>query len=238
MKRIVVVITLLSLFSCSDKEVLLPQEEVSVMREIVDHSPIYMFFKTESNQYNKKKTDTIIEVNRKNSISSTNWVFNIDKRLPLKLVIPELIVLQNKKKKSSHAKEGTMNVFTYSDSVSKNLAFLPFTDVKFEYRNQLQDTLSSEIVEKTNHSQKLNIYFKKDNSIVVDGNEVSRNEFIDFVKKQTTTTVGPGKAIVVCLHFDDRLTYKQYLHNKILVWRINSDKVQLSSTELILKHRK
>ena len=88
MKKIVAIVVLLGLFSCSEKEVQLPQAEVSVLKDIVDHSPIYMFFEIQN------KKDTIIDVNRKNSISSTNWVFNIDKRLPLKLVIPEVIKLQ------------------------------------------------------------------------------------------------------------------------------------------------
>ena len=107
MKRIVILISLLSLFSCEDKPVLLPQVDHTVLSKIEDHSPIYMFFKTEGK-------DTLIDVNRKNSISSTNWVFNIDKRLPLRLVIPELIKLQAKK-----------------DSIQKQLAFIPFTKLNF-----------------------------------------------------------------------------------------------------------
>jgi hypothetical protein len=94
MKKLVAIVALMGLFSCNDEEVLLPQESVSVLKDMTDHSPIYMFFKTEENPDDKEKLDTIIEVNRKNSISSTNWVFNIDKRLPLKLVIPELMELK------------------------------------------------------------------------------------------------------------------------------------------------
>ena len=58
---------------------------------VVDHSPIYVFFRT-------KGKDTLAEVNRKNSIISTNWILNIDKRLPLRLVIPEVMKLQEKKR--------------------------------------------------------------------------------------------------------------------------------------------
>ena len=47
MKRIVILISLLSLFSCEDKPVLLPQVDHTVLSKIEDHSPIYMFFKTE-----------------------------------------------------------------------------------------------------------------------------------------------------------------------------------------------
>jgi hypothetical protein len=45
--------------------------------------PIYIFLE-------QKKKDTLAEVNRKNSIISTNWILNVDKRLPLRLVIPKL----------------------------------------------------------------------------------------------------------------------------------------------------
>lgn len=89
-----------------------------------------MFFKTEKN-------DTIIEVNRSNSISSTNWLFNIDKRLPLKLIIPEIQKLQAKKENSSHKNEDSENYFTYMDNVKKSLAFLPFAKTEFVLENQI-----------------------------------------------------------------------------------------------------
>ena len=84
-----------------------------------------MFFRTKDN-------DTIIEVNRQNTIGTTNWIYNIDKRLPLKLVIPEVIKLQEKKKNSEHKKEGSLDVFSYADSIGKNLAFVPFTEIDFK----------------------------------------------------------------------------------------------------------
>ncbi len=41
----------------------------------------------------------MVLVNRKNSIITTNWVFNTDKRSPLRVVIPEAIKLHDKKRK-------------------------------------------------------------------------------------------------------------------------------------------
>ena len=78
--------------SCGNKEeILLPKSNVTLVANVQDHSPIYIFFRT-------KGKDTLVEVNRKNSIISTNWIFNIDKRLPLRLVIPEVMKLQEKKR--------------------------------------------------------------------------------------------------------------------------------------------
>lgn len=82
---------ILVLFSCGKKEsVLLPKSNRTIVAKVQDYSPIYLFFKTNGN-------DTLVEVNRKNAISSTNWIFHIDKRLPLRLVVPEIIKLQAKK---------------------------------------------------------------------------------------------------------------------------------------------
>ena len=58
MKKIVIIVAVMSLFSCSEKEVLLPQAEVSVLKTVMDHSPIYMFFEIENKNkiyLNKKK---------------------------------------------------------------------------------------------------------------------------------------------------------------------------------------
>ncbi len=117
------------LFSCGNKEtILLPKSNVTLIKEVQDYSPIYLFFKT-------KGKDTLLEVNRKNSISSTNWIFHIDKRLPLRLVMPEIIKLQAKKEGSAHKSETSENYFSYSDSFHKNLAFLSFTKVKYQLTN-------------------------------------------------------------------------------------------------------
>ncbi|MNL17078.1 hypothetical protein D3C87_1381510 [compost metagenome] len=115
------------LFSCEGKkDVLLPKANVSIVKDVQDHSPIYIFFKTEGK-------DTIAEVNRKNSIISTNWIFNIDKRLPLRLVIPEVMKLQEKKRgEKAHKNEKAENYYSYADSIGKNLAFLPFTKVYYK----------------------------------------------------------------------------------------------------------
>ncbi len=56
--------------------------------EVIDVSPVYLFF--------DEVTDSV-EFNRRNMISSTNWLVNIDKRLTLKQVLPHLQYLQEKR---------------------------------------------------------------------------------------------------------------------------------------------
>ena len=89
MKGIVLLVLLFLLSSCQNKEVILPQANETFVADVKDYSPIYFIFKTE-------EKDTLIEVNRSKSISSTNWFFNIDKRLPLRKVILEIKKMQTK----------------------------------------------------------------------------------------------------------------------------------------------
>ncbi|MFY8069998.1 MAG: hypothetical protein ACOVMG_07890 [Flavobacterium sp.] len=159
MKKIVILISLLSLFSCEDKPVLLPQVDHTILAKIEDHSPIYMFFKTE-------KKDTLIDVNRKNSISSTNWIFNIDKRLPLRLVVPEVIKLQAKKEGSAHKSAASENYFSYSDSIQKQLAFIPFTKLTFT-------------LEQPKYG--VNIYFAKNSTVFVNAIEVEKEDLKTYL---------------------------------------------------------
>lgn len=161
MKKIVILISLLSLFSCEDKPVLLPQVDHTILAKIEDHSPIYMFFKTE-------QKDTLIDVNRKNSISSTNWIFNIDKRLPLRLVVPEVIKLQAKKEGSAHKSAASENYFSYSDSIQKQLAFIPFTKLTFT-------------LEQPEYG--VNIYFAKNSTVFVNAMEVKKEDLKTYLSQ-------------------------------------------------------
>jgi hypothetical protein len=123
------------LFSCGKEEtVLLPQSDVTIVKDVQDYSPIYLFFNT-------KGKDTLVEVNRKNSISSTNWIFHIDKRLPLRLVVPAIMKLQAKKEGTAHKSETSKNYFSYSDSVHKNLAFISFSKMKYKLVNPKSDSI-------------------------------------------------------------------------------------------------
>jgi hypothetical protein len=153
--------------SCQDKEVLLSQANETIVSDVKDHSPIYFFFKTEEN-------DTLVEVNRKNSISSTNWLFNIDKRLPLRKVILEIKKLQAKKEGSMHKNETSENYFTYTDTVKKTMAFLPFTKVKFKLEKPDFDV----------------VYFYLDRNDLAHFKEevFSKNELQAYLEKQTTPT--------------------------------------------------
>ncbi|MFN7676058.1 hypothetical protein [Flavobacterium sp.] len=183
MKKIIVALFLISLFSCGKKEIQLPQLNETIVVDVKDHSPIYMFFETNGK-------DTLIDVNRSNSISSTNWLFNIDKRLPLKLVIPEIQKLQVKKEKSSHKKEGSENYFTYMDSKKKTLAFLSFTNVTYTLKN---------------YNNGISVFFTKRNKIFVNNILVDKKDLESYLNNLNNTYQE------IAFGFDKNLSFQDYI---------------------------
>ncbi|HKJ05985.1 MAG TPA: hypothetical protein VJ970_00820, partial [Flavobacteriaceae bacterium] len=119
MKQIFLLALFATIFSCAKKEVKLPVLAEKGIQEVQNHSQVWIFFKVNNN-------DTIANVNSKNTISTTNWLYNIDKRLPLKYFIEEVKKLKVKHHNSVHSKEGMADFFSYSDSVSQKLSFIPF----------------------------------------------------------------------------------------------------------------
>ena len=183
MKKIIVALFLISLFSCGKKEIQLPQLNETKVVDVKDHSPIYMFFETNGK-------DTLIDVNRSNSISSTNWLFNIDKRLPLKLVIPEIQKMQVKKAKSSHKKEGSENYFTYMYSKKKTLAFLSFTNVTYTLKN---------------YNNGISVFFTKRNKIFVNNILVDKKDLESYLNNLNNTYQE------IAFGFDKNLSFQDYI---------------------------
>lgn len=198
MKNIVYFFLVLALVSCSNKEVLLPQVDRTIVATVNDHSPIYMFFET-------KENDTLVDLNRKNSISSTNWIFNIDKRLPLKLVIPEVIKMQAKKSGSMHNNAESQNYFSYSDSIQKKLAFVPFTNVVYK-------------LEKPKSG--INVYFSK-NRILVDSVEFTKEKFEEYIENMTI------EDLYKCnFCFDKNDSYGNYIKNVVFIKNIEIELIK------------
>lgn len=230
MKKYIVLLATLILFSCKQEEVQLPKSNVSVMTEIYDHSPIYMFYREEGE-------DTLAEINAKNRIGSTNWIFNIDKRLPLHAIIPEIYKLQEKKKDGMHKKDGTINVYSYADSLNQNLAFLPFNDVRYFYDKDFSKFYIKDHAELYMAYNNYTINFKKNGKVTVDGHAIEKEELASYIK-DFSDFMSDGKPTILHLNFDKYLTFDDYIQNKILLWKITSENLQISSYEFIYDETK
>lgn len=196
MKRIASLLVVFLLISCNEKEeLLLPKADVTIVKEVYDHSPIYLFFRV-------KGKDTVAELNRKNAIGTSNWIFNIDKRLPLKAVISQLQFMKEKRKKGMHTNEKAEDYFSYADSIGKNLAFLPFTKVKYN-------------LEKPKYG--VQIFFSKDNTILVlnsseKAKEITKPELLKYLLGLPSDK--PNK-FFFC--HDQNCSYEQFLQNSIFI---------------------
>lgn len=194
-------IVLFILFSCGNKEdILLPKATTTIVKNVEDHSPIYIFFRTNGK-------DTLAEVNRKNSIISTNWIFNIDKRLPLRLVIPEVMKLQQKKREEkAHKNEKAQNYYSYADTIGKNLAFIPFTNVYYKLEKP-----KSGIV----------FFFTKNNVVLVDNIRVKKEELLAYLNK-----VPSDKPNIYVFCFDKDLSFGSYIQYKIFLQSLKFSKLK------------
>lgn len=194
-----IIIVFLFLFSCGNKEdILLPKAYHTIVGDVQDHSPIYIFFRTKDN-------DTIAELNRKNSIISTNWILNIDKRLPLKLVIPEVIKLQTKKREEvAHKNELAENYYAYADSIGKNMAFIPFTNVYYKMEKPLNEGLI--------------FYFKKgSDSVLVNSTNIKITEILNYMNR-LKFEVSP----TIVLAFDKNMSFQEYVSTKVIIRELDS----------------
>jgi hypothetical protein len=183
-------IVLLICFSCGNREdILLPKADKTVVKDVADLSPIYIFFRVNGK-------DTLAEVNRKNSIITTNWILNIDKRLPLRLVIPEVMKLQQKKRdEKEHRNELALNYYSYADTIGKNLAFLPFTNVYYKMESPKNG---------------FEIYFDKNNKILVNNKEIAKKDLENYIKQN-----GSNNDVFYC--FDKNMLYDDYISLKIFL---------------------
>ena len=199
-------IAFIMLFSCGNKEdVLLPKAATTIVKNIDDLSPIYLFFRANGK-------DTTAELNRKNSIISTNWILNIDRRLPLRLVIPHVIKLQQKKREEkAHKNEKAENYYSYADTIGKNLAFIPFTNVYYKMEKPTKEGVK--------------ICFYKDRLEVNDSvvSKLKLEEYLNNIKIENE------KSFILC--FDKNISYGSYINSKVFIKNIKLNKKELSFDE-------
>lgn len=223
MKNILLLVILLFFFSCGkEKVVQLPEISHSDISEINDVSAAYLF-------YDETQPDSL-ELNRKNLISSTNWLINVDKRLTLKQAIPQITFLQDKKENSSHKKENTKNYFTCNDTSKKNLGFMEFTNVVYDIGDEDEDE-DEEIAAENNYS----IAVINLNDIIIFPLDVSdyRTNITNFANVFNKTVSQDEGNRTISLSFNNKLSFQDYITFKSILSNLNLKKVTISNQEFI-----
>ena len=217
------VLIILVLFSCGDEKIIqLPEIKNADITEVLDVSPAYIF-------YDETQPDSTL-FNRKNLISTTNWLVNVDKRLTLKQAIPHLQYLQSKRRKASmHKNENAKNYFTCNNTSIKNLGFLEFTELT--YLNKEEDfDLYIFKRKKINH---LEINFFSKNQIIIKGITPSpfyENTNINNLENLLSSKTRRNPISVSCL-FSRNLTFQLYITIKSKLSKLESENFIIDKNE-------
>lgn len=229
MKKLIILFFTITLLSCSKKEVKIPVLAEKGVQEIFNHSQVWFFFEIKNN-------DTIADLNRKNTISTTHWIYNIDKRLPLKSIIPSIIQLQYKHANSLHSEEGMHDYFSYSDSISKKLSFLEFDTVIFKTDSLISKLELKQHIENYKNYNNIHITFNTDyawiNDSKIEADEFKNTllEFIDFSSE--------GKQTMLHLNFNKNLTYQKYLFYKTMIVSLKAPHILIDTNEYVFDQKK
>ncbi|GLB54025.1 hypothetical protein NBRC110019_30660 [Neptunitalea chrysea] len=225
-KLILLFLVIISLAACSkNKSVLLPEATLVDKTEITDISSAYLF-------YNLEEKDTV-ELNRKNLIISTNWIFNIDKRLKLYQVIPSIKMLQKKKDSNEmHKNENARNFFSVNNTDIKNLSFIDFTKTEFIFDDGFSKFYIDDNPEEFKGIFPITVNFKKDGTITLNQTPSDRDELVDFIKEFSSASA-MGRTTVLYLNFDKHLTYQEYITDLTLVKTAIGNSINLSPMQFI-----
>ena len=212
MKQLLFLFTFCLLTSCNKRVVQLPETTNKYITEVIDVSPVYMFYEEE--------TDSV-EFNRRNMISATNWLVNIDKRLTLKQILPHLQYLQEKRQGGE--KHSFHNYFTCNNTDLKNLSFIEFTNDKYSMNIENGDY----------ESDKIFIYVHA-NGKTSSSNDL-HNEYESFsryinLKKEYLKNNSQFEAI---LFLHEALTFQDYINIKSQLLSVKSDILNITNNQII-----
>lgn len=213
------------LFSCGNEKVLqLPEISHSDITDLKDVSHAYLF-------YDETQPDSV-ELNRKNLISTTNWLINVDKRLTLKQAIPQIKYLQDKKANSSHKNKKAKNYFTCNDTSINNLGFIEFTDIT--YQNETLDNYSGALSSLDSLSNATAIAFDSSNIITIASTSL-KTMFLETTKDSLPYYVKKCDTIngIILLNFQEDLSFQNYIDYKSIIEKTDLKQSKISLKEFI-----
>ena len=221
MRKLTLILLTLFMLGWAKKELKIPTLAEKGIQEIQNHSQVWLFYEVKNN-------DTVAVVNKKNTISTTHWIYNIDKRLPLKAIIPSIISLQDKHANSMHSEKGMFDYFSYSDTISKKLSFLKFDGVTFETIDKLpQDFLEAN----ASNYQNISLFFNK-NSVQMNTVETDKsnfkNELVALLKSSAE-----DKQSMLHLKFNGNLLYQDYLFYRTVIQNLSNENILINKKEFI-----
>lgn len=215
MKKFLIFSVLIFVLSaCNQKSLDLPQVAVAGISEIQNHSQIWVFYKHD--------TDKIkAEINKNNTISTTNWIINIDKRLPLSEVIPVFNLIKAKRaKKSIHSSDDAQNYLSYSNILENKISLFSIDSIQYMMlpKNDIKQLLNDKPCKNT-------IQFSKD-IVSLNANNIQKEAW----SKKTFESLSSG---CVQLVFSKELTYQEYMDYRLKLIGVLPNNTRIETTEFI-----
>jgi len=215
MKKFLIFSVLIFVLSaCNQKSLDLPQVAVAGISEIQNHSQIWVFYKHD--------TDKIkAEINKNNTISTTNWIINIDKRLPLSEVIPVFNLIKAKRaKKSIHSSDDAQNYLSYSNILENKISLFSIDSIQYMMlpKNDIKQLLNDKPCKNT-------IQFSKD-IVSLNANNIQKGAWT----KKTFESLSSG---CVQLVFSKELTYQEYMDYRLKLIGVLPNNTRIETTEFI-----
>ena len=222
MRTLLLCLTGLLIAGCSKKEIKLPILEVPGVHEIQNHSEVWMFL-------NVKEKDTSARVNRKNTISATHWIFNIDKRLPLKTICDHINELKAKHAGSVHSVEGMHNYFSYADTLANQLSLFEFDNITFNTENK--QLKSREVIQEKESDSTLlncNMIFTKNHFYFND------QQYEKGIFESIFPSLLKNSSLRLYLNFDENISYQDYLYYRTWINHLLPTGSSVHSIEYII----
>ena len=229
MKKLLTLIIPILFLSCAKQELKIPTLAEKGIQEIQNHSQVWFFLEVKNN-------DTIAQINKRNTISTTHWIFNIDKNLPLKAITTSITKLQYKHTNSFHSEEGMHNYFSYIDTISGKLSLLEFDAVNFKADSVLSKTYIKTNSDTYKNYNNINLTFNPSNTWINDAKmengelKTTLLEFIEFSSE--------GKQTMLHLNFNEQLLYQDYLFYKTMLHNFNNEAISTNQIEFIFNQNK
>ena len=205
---------------CQNKSVKLPVLDVTGIQDtIYNNTQVWIFFERQGN-------DTVTKLNRNNTVSTTHWVFNIDRRLTLKQIVPHLQDLFAKREKPSlhQSEDPVYNYFSYVDTLSNRLSMVLFPNT--EYITDTPFSYNSTGVTENNREALIR---QSPSGIYLD----SELTAADNIQKELLKLKDTSR-LNVHLTFDKNLSYQDYMHLKAILQNVKNDSIYIDEKEYVL----
>lgn len=231
MKYYYILFLIVLCLGCSKpKEVNLPEVSHANTTTMEDYSAVYFFYDTEQQDS--------LNLNRNNLISTTNWVFHIDKQFALKQIIPNIKKLQQKKADAKmHKKEGVKNYFSVNNTEIANLSFIDFTSTDYQFDDQFSKFYIDEHPAEYEGKFPITINFNKDNAITLNGTATEKDELVAFIKEFAEFSAN-GSETLIYLNFDENLSFQDYITDLLLVQQAKTEHITIASQQYVYNEAK